>query len=97
MNDPIKRLGGEGILSHDDIRQFTKVEKLLVERMKDGEWHSATSIIEWTGQREGLRRLRDLRQKGYVVERMRNGDSRDFHYRLLNGSKPDMIQQTLNL
>ena len=97
MNHPIKRLGGEGILNSTDILQFTKVEKALIEYMADEEWYSATCIIEWSGQREGLRRLRDLRQKGYLVERKRNAGSRDFFYRLIPTPAPAAIQTTLAL
>lgn len=97
MNNPIKRLGGEGILNQHDVFQFTKVEKSLIEYMADQEWYSATCIIGWSGQREGLRRLRDLRQKSYVVERKRNASSRDFFYRLIPAPAPASLQTNLAL
>ena len=52
--------------------------------MKDGQWHSAQSIIDASGQREGLRRMRDLRQIGYTVEQMRPEGSREWSYRLVS-------------
>jgi len=81
-NREIKRLGGEGILIEKDIIAFSKAEQAIIEWMEDGEWYSATSIIEASGQREGLRRLRDLRNKGFNVERKRISHLREFYYRL---------------
>ena len=52
--------------------------------MRDGAWHSAQSIIDASGQREGLRRMRDLRQIGYTVEQMRPEGSREWSYRLVS-------------
>ena len=51
--------------------------------MRDGAWHSAQSIIDASGQREGLRRMRDLRQIGYTVDQMRPEGSREWSYRLI--------------
>jgi hypothetical protein len=51
--------------------------------MKDGAWHTAQSIIDASGQREGIRRMRELRQIGYVVEQMRPEGSREWSYRLV--------------
>lgn len=52
--------------------------------MRDGQWHSAQSIIDASGQREGLRRMRDLRQIGYVLEQHRPEGSREWSYRLVS-------------
>jgi len=82
MNREIARLGGEGILNEKDLVQFSEAQQAIIDFMQDGEWYSATSIIEWSGQREGLRRLRDLRSRGYCVEKTRLPGSRDFYYRL---------------
>ena len=82
MNREIKRLGGEGILIAQDIVAFSKAEQAIIEWMEDGAWYSASSIIEQSGQREGLRRLRDLRSKGFNVERKRVSAAREFYYRL---------------
>jgi len=51
--------------------------------MRDGEWHSAQAIIDAAKQREGLKRMRDLRQIGYTIETDRPGDGREFRYRLV--------------
>lgn len=87
MNREINRLGGAGILNDEDIKDFSKAQLAIIDFMSDGEWVSATSIIEWCGQREALRRLRDLRSKGFTVERKRIKGSRDFHYRLFKSEE----------
>lgn len=51
--------------------------------MRDGEWHTATEVIDAAKQREGLKRMRDLRQIGYTIETDRPGDGREFRYRLV--------------
>jgi len=51
--------------------------------MRDGEWHTAQAIIDAAKQREGLKRMRDLRQIGYRIETDRPGDGREFRYRLV--------------
>jgi hypothetical protein len=86
MNE-IKSIGGERILTEADLGYFSRIETKLLIFMGDGKWHSASSIIDKSGQREGLRRLRALRKKGYTVERRRIGDighSREFAYRIMN-------------
>jgi hypothetical protein len=50
--------------------------------MCDLKWHSATEIINVSGQREGLRRLRTLRDKGLIIETKRESESRDFSYKM---------------
>jgi len=51
--------------------------------MRDGEWHTATEVIDASGQREGIRRMRDLRQIGYQIETDRPGQGREFRYKLV--------------
>jgi hypothetical protein len=79
----IARLGGVGILIKQDLPSLSKAQRRIVVLMEDEHWHSATEIIEASGQREGLRRLRDLRSKGYTVNMERDGESREFFYQLL--------------
>lgn len=81
----IARLGGEGILEHGDLHALTEASRAIERMMLDGYWHTATEIVNISGQREGLRRMRELR-RSYIVER-RRGDgtthsSREFEYRL---------------
>ena len=51
--------------------------------MRDGEWHTATEVIDAAKQREGLKRMRDLRQIGYKIETDRPGQGREFRYKLV--------------
>jgi hypothetical protein len=52
--------------------------------MRDGAWHDAQAIIEASGQREGMRRMRELRTIGYAIEERRVNGSREWHYRLVS-------------
>lgn len=80
--DYIKRLGGAGILKRQDVADLEHARAKVLWLMLDGEWHPATEIINASGIREGLRRLRELRDiPGVTIERKR-GMGRDFFYRL---------------
>ena len=57
--------------------------KRVYDLMRDGEWHTAQAIIDAAKQREGPKRMRDLRQIGYTIETDRPGDGREFRYRLV--------------
>lgn len=85
-NREIARLGGQGILTEQDLPSLSKAQQAIMSLMGDGNWHPASRIIEICGQREGLRRLRDLRSKGYTVERRRSGESRDFEYQIVQNN-----------
>jgi hypothetical protein len=81
-NATIESLGGVGVLTTQDLKDFNKAQRLILGLMSDGEWHPASKIIEVGGQRESLRRLRDLRSSGYDVRLKRDSESRDFLYQL---------------
>lgn len=68
-------------MNDQDQKDFTKAEQRIYELMKDEKWYPAQAIIQASGQREGLRRLRNLRSK-YNVEMLRMPKSREFWYRL---------------
>jgi hypothetical protein len=78
----LKKIGGEKFLNEKDLKDFGKAEKKIYELMCDLEWHSATEIITVSEQREGLRRLRKLRDKGLVIETKRESGSREFLYKM---------------
>jgi hypothetical protein len=78
----LRKIGGEKFLNEKDLKAFGKAEKKIYELMCDLEWHSATEIINVSGQREGLRRLRTLRDKGLIIETKRESKSRDFSYKM---------------
>lgn len=77
----IASLGGAGILTEEDLKALNGATVRIYNLMRDGGWHRATQIIAASGQREGLRRIRELR-RWCDVERMRLGDSREWAYRL---------------
>jgi hypothetical protein len=82
----IKKIGGEKFLNEKDLEDFSKAEKKIYGLMCDHEWHSATEIINVSGQREGLRRLRKLRENGLIIETKRESESRDFLYKMSSSS-----------
>lgn len=76
-----RALGGSGILTDDDLKAFSEAAGKIEKLMLDGRWHTATEIIGVSGQREGLRRMRELRRK-YDVQRQRVALTREWVYRL---------------
>lgn len=79
----LSMLGGLGILNKDDLPELTEACRKIFHLMRDGEWHTADEIEAVAGQREALRRMRDLRKRGHKIEWMRDGDSRRFLYRMI--------------
>lgn len=75
-------LGGTETLSDSDLDDLGKGVRLVHELMKDGRWHTADEVKRATGQREGLRRLRELRRFGFVVEKKLIG-KRTWAYQLV--------------
>jgi len=67
-----------------DFYGLQRACRLVYDLMRDGAWHTATAIIEASGQREGLRRMRDLRQIGYQIEQHRPEGGREWSYRLVS-------------
>lgn len=80
--DQIMKLGGAGILSRQDIADLRTQRARVLYLMLDGEWHSADIIITASGGREGLRRMRELREIPNVTIERKTGPSRNFKYRL---------------
>ena len=73
-----------GILYQGDVRELKDQRSKVLYLMLDGQWHYADQIITASGGREGLRRMRELREiPGVTIERMRHPHrKRDFRYRL---------------
>ena len=91
----IKQLGGLGILHRSDISDLRSQRAKVLWLMMDGLWHTANEIIAASKGREGLRRMRELREVPYVtIERMRMYQKRDFMYRLVY--KPGLQKDWLN-
>lgn len=68
-------------LSELDMIDFGKARRKVYDYMLDGKWHKAEDIIQASGIREGLRRLRELREWFNVDMRKGNG-VRNFEYQL---------------
>lgn len=89
----IRRLGASGILEPEEIADLEAGTARVYEFMKDGDWHKPDAICLAAGENgvpamEGLRRMRDLRRFGIIVERMRLEGTRIFLYRLRKKDPP---------
>lgn len=70
-------------MTEKDATELKAGVREVLALMKDGQWHDAEKIIKVSGVRDGLRRMRELRAKGYVVEKKRlDRETRNWHYRL---------------
>jgi hypothetical protein len=78
-----QRIGFASMTPHD-FAGLQAACRRVYDLMRDGEWHTAQAIIDASGQREGLRRMRDLRQIGYRIEQHRPDGSREWSYRLVS-------------
>lgn len=91
-----KELGGRGLLTEQDLRELADGVRRVYELMKDGEWYTPDAICMAAGQGgkragDGLRRMRQLREK-YQVEKRRLGGDRIWVYRLVL-PKPAAVAQ----
>lgn len=68
-------------MTEADRTDLKKGVKEVLRLMEDRAWHTATDIIRASGQREGLRRLRELRKYSIKIEKRRIGKSREWEYR----------------
>lgn len=70
-------------LTCQDMRDFNESQLRVFELMRDGNWHDAIAIRAAAQGSEGLRRLRELRAKGYQIDKRKTaGGGRLFEYRL---------------
>lgn len=71
-------------MTERDFSGLQSACRRVYDLMKDGQWHDAQAIIDASGQREGMRRMRELRQIGYTVEERRETGRREWQYRLVS-------------
>ncbi len=71
-------------MTERDFAGLQSACRRVYDLMRDGEWHTAQAIIEASGQREGLRRMREVRDVlKFTIETDRPGDGREFRYRMV--------------
>lgn len=70
-------------LTSQDLKDFGEAEMQILTFMRPGQWVTEDQLIKLTGQRQALRRMRELRKKGIKIEVKRFGDKRDFRYRIV--------------
>jgi hypothetical protein len=83
----ISQVGGVGILTLNDLPPLNEAVMRVFRLMRDGNWYSSETIIDVSEQREGLRRMRELR-RWYEIERAKDGGSRLWYYRLVQFQNP---------
>ena len=74
------------LLTKADKKRLKSNRQRVADLMSDGKWHTATEICDpFIGGREGLRRLRELRKDGCIVDKRRKtrGVSASAHYTVL--------------
>lgn len=84
-------LGGEDLLTDDDLIELGRGVRRVYDLMVDGRWYSADEICMAAGQdgvpaREGLRRMRELR-RWYTIERDRPTTGERFWVYRLTGTR----------
>ena len=81
-----KRIKAVLEITDEDLESFKLGVRKVYQLMKDSRWHSGREICEAAGGSEGLRRMRELRSelrgRGFIIERRKKADSREFEYRL---------------
>jgi hypothetical protein len=82
--DYIAKLSGNGStnLRVKDAKPLQSGVAKVLEIMSDHEWYSVPRLRELTGMDQADRRMRELRDHGYTVDKRRIQDSRSFEYRL---------------
>ena len=70
-------------MNHDDYEHLKRSTKAVYDLMRDGEWHRAQEIIDASGTREGLRRMRELREHHRIESKRLSQDNRDWAYRII--------------
>ena len=78
LDDYAKRIGMKDMIEKD-AKDFNEAHQAIFNLLSDGREHAATEIIEVSGVRDGLRRLRDLRQMGYDVPLVRKVGRESFY------------------
>jgi len=78
----LKKIGATKVLTKEDVPSLNAATARILALMKDGQWYPASEILRVSGQREGLRRMRELREY-YTIERRRSNKGREFEYRLI--------------
>lgn len=80
-------------LTCQDMKDFNESQMRVFELMSDGNWHDAIAIRAAAQGSEGLRRLRELRSKGYVIDKRKTaGGGRLFEYRMHGNPSQDSHQ-----
>lgn len=76
-----------------DLTDFQHATRRVYALLKDGEWHTIQEIRDVAKQWEAGRRMRELRQCGYVIESEPINKGRSHRYRLTNPEETSTEQR----
>jgi len=70
-------------MTQKDASELRAGVREVMDLMRDGQWHDREEIIQAAKGSEGLRRMRELRKRGFSVEKQRKPETRSWSYRLI--------------
>jgi hypothetical protein len=76
-----------------DLTDFQHATRRVYDLMKDSQWHTIQEIRDAANQWEAGRRMRELRQCGYIIERESINKGRSHRYRLTNPEETSTEQR----
>lgn len=63
------------------MKNYTSARDRILQMLEEGNWVTTMDLVQ-AGGTEGPRRLRELREFGYLIERRSIKDSNQWEYRL---------------
>jgi hypothetical protein len=79
----------QGYLFASDWKELRAGERQVWRILSDGAWHTLSELREATGLESADRRLRALRNHGFIIECRRIGPKRSFVYRMLQDRRTE--------
>jgi len=85
----VEQLGGERWLSDEDLRVLSLACRTMLTILLDGRWHNTQEFIRSTdGKKDPMRRVRQLRQLGFVIQVRKVPGHMGAEYRLVGRKTP---------
>lgn len=78
-----KQIGASQELTNADLDELSVDRERVLALMLDGLWHTTLEITGAAVGTEGMRRFRELKQRGYRYEKRKVSGHRIWEYRLL--------------
>jgi hypothetical protein len=88
MESQIQMFESNSGITGTDMKELSGGRRRVLNLMRDGQWHTAEEIRRAAQGSEGLRRLRELRDKYNIKKRRMAEGSRHYQYRLVSEKFP---------